>query len=430
MVIDLIVSVMLVLLGAGGVVVLQRYSEPWEYRYLWLSYGAHALSAVVMILLTQYFFGGGDLLAYQKHGATYASLLRSDFSRHAWDFFLYVTGQIPRTYIPFQGTSTGAMIGLSTWLHILFFGSLYGKCMFITIMGFFSKFMIYKGFAMFFNRKLSFYILISCMLLPSTVFWTSGMLKEPMAMIGMGPLVYGTSLFIYGRKRLTSLVCIVVGGFIVSIFKAYILFPWVIAMAVCFYWHRQARSGKALKLVQTPLYMVIMLAISVGGVVLLGELFPRYSISSLSTEIGNLQVIGQRTSGGSNYMVSSAPARDSSTQLLMLPLGLFFSLFRPFIFEARNAALLLNALETTFFLFLWGRLLFVQGIRRTIRLILGTPGLMGGVLFVILFGAVVGIATTNIGTLSRYRIPMMPFYASVLLLLSYAPKMSSQGTAR
>jgi len=33
------------------------------------------------------------------------------------------------------------------------------------------------------------------------------------------------------------------------------------------------------------------------------------------------------------------------------------------------------------------------------------------------FSVAVGLATTNLGTLSRYRMPMMPFYVTFILLL-------------
>ena len=408
-----------------GLLSWQSKLPSWERPWIAMSFLAHVVSSVVLILMTKYFFGGGDLLAYHYRGLQSVALLQSDLVTYTKPFLLYLVGKESGINLDFEGTSTGSMIALSTWLNLPLPGYLYVQSLIIALVGFFCKYLIYCSFSLFFNPKLHRYVLWATMLLPSAVFWTSGMLKEPMAMIGMGPLVYGSICLVLRRGYLKGIALVLLGGGIVSIFKAYILFPWLLAMLIGFFWQSQISSPSKKKSIYQPVYLLLIVAMALGGIVLLGELFPRYSFSSISKEIGNLQVIGQRTSGGSNYMVSSAPARDSSTQLLMLPLGLFFSLFRPFIFEARNAALLLNALETTFFLFLWGRLLFVQGIRRTVRLILGTPGIMGGLLFVVLFGAVVGIATTNIGTLSRYRIPMMPFYVSILLLLSYAPKMSS-----
>ena len=415
---DLIVSMAIIMFSMMGMLILSRSLAGWERPLVWASAFFHMISAVCMILLTKYFFGGGDLFAYQFHGQNMAEFLYSDFFAQAPDFWLYLIGKDTGRRLAFEQTSTGSMIALSAWLHGPLLGSLYGKCILLAMLGVPSKYLIYKGIASFFSARAHRAILIACMLLPSTVFWTSGMLKEPIAMLGMGPLVYGTSLLIHGKLYLRALILTCIGAFIISIFKAYILFPWVVAMMLCYYWHRQVSQGKRPGLLKNPIYLVIVMAMSVGGIIALGEIFPRYSISSLSDEINNLQTIGQRIGGGSNYSLGTPAAGGSSAQLSLLPLGLFFSLFRPFFFEVRNAALLLNALETTFFLAMWVRMFWVKGPRQIVRTIFATPGLIGAVVFVLLFGAVVGIATSNVGTLSRYRIPMMPFYVSVLFLLN------------
>lgn len=426
MISEVLASFGVLLVGLLGMFMMQRKVAAWERRYIWASFVAHILSAIALIMLTIYFFGGGDLLAYHGRGELNAMLLMSDFGRYARPFMLFVLRLNPGMKLDFAETSTGVMIGLSTWLHILLFGSIYAKGLLIAVLGVPTKFLLYKGLSSFFHRDYHRHVLWACMLIPSVVFWTSGLLKEPIAMLGMGPLVYGSALLIHGRRRLYSLLFISLGAFIISLVKAYILFPWLIASLVCYYWHRNVYSkGGASALVTKPIYMVVAAGFSVAGIVVLGEAFPRYSISEISNEIGNLQVIGQRTGGGSNYTMGQAPARSQNAQLLLLPMGLLFSLFRPLIFEVRNAALFLNAIETTGILLLWIRLLFVRPPRQTIGLIMKTPGIMAALVFVILFGSVVGIATTNVGTLSRYRIPMMPFYFSMLLILSRFPAPST-----
>ncbi len=383
---EIVTFSVLLVLGTLGMFIWQRSLASWERRYVWLSFAAHAVSAVAMVLLTIYFFGGGDLLAYQALGATNASLLSTDFDTYAPDMMRLILGRATMARLPFSGTSTGSMVGLSTWLHPLLWGSLYGKCLFIALLGVPSKYYIYKSLAAFFHSSYHRVILLSCMLLPSTVFWTSGMLKEPVAMLGMGALAYGSMLIITRRRRLKGISLVLMGGFVISIFKAYILFPWIIASAIGYYWQRQVTSNKnSLSLITRPFSLIVLLLVGVAGVWLLGQIFPRYSIQNITAEIAALQDIGQRTSGGSNYTISSDIARSQSAQLALLPLGLFFSLFRPFFFEVRNAALLLNALETTAFLVLWARMIMNRGVRNLVQLILKTPGAIYAVMFVLLF---------------------------------------------
>ena len=52
------------------------------------------------------------------------------------------------------------------------------------------------------------------------------------------------------------------------------------------------------------------------------------------------------------------------------------------------------------------------------RAVTARPPLVASAVFIIAFGAAVGLTTTNLGTLSRYRLPMMPPYAAILFILS------------
>ncbi len=96
---------------------------------------------------------------------------------------------------------------------------------------------------------------------------------------------------------------------------------------------------------------------------------------------------------------------------------MLYSLFRPLPFEVSNAAVLLNVVEMLMIMALWVRLLTVRPWRQTLRMITMSPALMFCVSFVLIFGTIVGLSTTNVGTLSRYRVPMMPMYVLLLLIL-------------
>ena len=420
----LLVCSALLVLGAIVLAALQGRAQPWERRYIWWSFLAHAFSAVVMVLLTQYVFGGGDIFAYQNLGAALAEHLRHDWATYAPEALAYLLGRPIALPLRFAQTSTGSMIALSAWLHLPLGGSIYAKCMLLGLLGVPSKYLIYKGLAKFFHARYHRYLLFSCMLLPSMVFWTSGLLKEAVALIGLGPMAYGTAQIItQGRWR--ALLVVILGGWVTSIFKAYVLFPWLMASGVCWYWHRTLKSKGKIAIITQPIYLVVFGALAVGGIITLGALFPKYSLGSITQEIAVLQSVGQRTEGGSNYAIGDAPALTPTQQLALLPSGLLFALLRPFFFEVRNVSLLLNALETTAFLVLWYRAVRRHGLRGLAGLVLKTPGLIWMVIFVLMFGSIVGIATTNVGTLSRYRIPMMPFYVSFLMITGWAPTSSS-----
>jgi ABC-type proline/glycine betaine transport system permease subunit len=121
---DLWVTPMVAVVGALILAVYTSRTSRWEAGVLWLSWIAHAVSAVAMVLLTKYFFGGGDMIAYHREALVYADLLRGD-SAYFSDILLYSIGQNPQNPMLFlAGTSTGAMFGAGTFLSVLLGGSL------------------------------------------------------------------------------------------------------------------------------------------------------------------------------------------------------------------------------------------------------------------------------------------------------------------
>jgi hypothetical protein len=108
------------------------------------------------------------------------------------------------------------------------------------------------------------------------------------------------------------------------------------------------------------------------------------------------------------------------------PLALFAALFRPVIFEARNLLMLANALETTFLTLLLARILLTRDLLRVRGQIMDDPFLVFCMVFVLALGVAVGLASTNLGTLSRYRAPILPFLALTLFTLQKPQRQRSK----
>jgi hypothetical protein len=100
-----------------------------------------------------------------------------------------------------------------------------------------------------------------------------------------------------------------------------------------------------------------------------------------------------------------------------VPIALVTALFRPSIVDVRNPPTFFAAIESTL-LALGVLSLFGADGRATVRRVfLRVPLLVFSGVFVLVFAIAVGLATSNLGSLSRYRMPMMPFYATMLLVL-------------
>ena len=121
--------------------------------------------------------------------------------------------------------------------------------------------------------------------------------------------------------------------------------------------------------------------------------------------------------------LAAPAATQASIKFLnhVAPIALVFAVFRPAIFEVQNSMMLLNALETTTLT----ALMFIAFRRwsgRELRTELTSiPIISFSVAFTLVFGVAVGLGSTNLGTLSRYRVPMLPLLAPLVLVLA-APR--------
>ncbi|HQZ76267.1 MAG TPA: hypothetical protein PLO70_17240, partial [Chitinophagaceae bacterium] len=91
--------------------------------------------------------------------------------------------------------------------------------------------------------------------------------------------------------------------------------------------------------------------------------------------------------------------------------------FRPFIWEINTPIALFSAVESFIFLILTLNFFIKKGIGVYFRSIFSDPKLLMCFVFAVVFAVAVGASTTNFGALSRYKIPCMPFYFIMLLLV-------------
>ncbi|HET6767042.1 MAG TPA: hypothetical protein VFH08_06580, partial [Chitinophagaceae bacterium] len=104
------------------------------------------------------------------------------------------------------------------------------------------------------------------------------------------------------------------------------------------------------------------------------------------------------------------------------PAGINVTLFRPYPWEARKPIIMISALEALFFLGFSIAVVFRNNPIRVVGRILADETLQFCLLFTLVFAFAVGISTSNFGSLVRYKIPCLPFYAALLFIIFNPPK--------
>ena len=416
---EIVASLFVLAVGVGATTACARRVTARERPYVWWSLAAHAMAAVFQVLLVYYIVGDGDMSTYLREAARLANFMAMDFGRVAPEI-VKLTFQFDAVlpYEPPGGSPrTRSMYGIATLLSFVLADSKWAINLTFGVLAHLSKFGLYLVFRDLLPARYRGRIALATMLLPSAVLWSGALTKEGVAYAGVGWMVWGFWTLVERRKPFPGSIALILGAIPSALVKPYILFPSVLGFAMWLYVKaRPPRASSASALIRVGQTLVVGAA-SLGLVIVLGQLFPRFALDNLIDETERLQEVGEgQTYGGSQYSLGSRDAGVAG-QALLAPLGLLTALYRPLIFEVHNGLALLNALETTALLIVSIMILQRRGWAGSQRLVRGHPGLMFCLVFVILFATAVGVSSTNLGTLSRYRMPMMPMYGVLLAVL-------------
>ena len=171
-----------------------------------------------------------------------------------------------------------------------------------------------------------------------------------------------------------------------------------------------------LRMIIAPLAGVLAAFVAYYAVIKVGEDDPRYHVSRLA-ETAKITAYdirygwGARMGEGSGYTLGEL---DGSWQSMvkLAPQAINISLFRPYFWEVGNPLMFLSAMEGLLLLIL--TLYLIGKVRWKIFRYLQKPDILFCFIFAIIFAFAVGVSTFNFGTLSRYKIPMMPYFLLTL----------------
>jgi hypothetical protein len=295
---------------------------------------------------------------------------------------------------------------------------------YICIAMFFSFFALggsIRLFKFFYHYFPGFYreIALATLFLPSAAFWSSGLLKDPICFGAVGYLVYAIfNIFIRRKKIVISILWAVLASILLFYIKVYILLA--IAPALVVWLFREVNKhveNKTLRSIMTFMTLAIggVLAITLINYVTSDESMKAFRFDTL---LETSQQNRELYAGFSEQYEGSYFEAGSSNPFMMMLNGIVASLFRPFPWEARNIPAMLSALEALLFFYLTLNFMFRKGLMRFFRDIFSDPVLMLCFIFSIVFAAAVGSTALNFGSLSRYKIPCLPFYLMMVLVIN------------
>ena len=411
----LLVASVLATMACGGL-------APRERRFAMVSFALHIVSSVGQWALNEFYYEAqGDIVGNRNAGVNLARLMGDDIARYVPEVVKLALHFDPS--LPFEvtgnGSATGTMSAIAAFLIAFAGSSLLTMYFFASFCSWFGQLCMYRVARAELEPRDHTAAMIGLLLVPSVVAWGAVFTKESLVIAFLGILIR-SAWSVLRKSKPSSLLGLVFGGIGVAVLKPYTLFAFVAAFPAFIYADRAWRTASTVRI--RPVYLLLAAAIAIVGLAGMSRLFPQFAPDKVAETIawnqGNWDAGSYGGAGGGSYVeIGSGEATTMTQQLTFAPIAFVNSFFRPFFFEARGLPMFGAALESTVLTVLVLQLLGAGG-RKTVReAILRTPAIVFSIAFCPIFGIAVGLATSNLGTLSRYRMPMMPFYVTTVLIL-------------
>jgi len=256
--------------------------------------------------------------------------------------------------------------------------------------------------------------------LPSVWFWGVGLLKEPLVMFSIGVFVYTFYYLFIKREFKWWFLIIIPIAYCFFYAKLYLLFSVIFLFVIWLF------ASRLKKVKSTPIKFIFGSAFLLALVLALISI-PSEAISKLFLIEPDLvqTAVNKATYGtkqtlrnfGSGYELGKLEPTLKGLAKLSIP-AINVSLFRPYLWECSKVINLFTAFESLF-LFLFFLVVVIRSkIFGIFRILFRNPFLLSSACFVLLVSFLVGFISMNFGTLARYRLPVLPFFCAILIIMN------------
>lgn len=403
-------------------------NHPWR-KYFIAGLTVKIIGAVINGMLHHYYYGNGDTFNFFLHSRIINTALDESFIK--WVNLLFripdvndvnyyrYTSQLFWYYDPPAYTvgAAGAVVGLFTFNIYLPTAALFA---FISYSGIWALFRTFAKLYPHLTRQIA----VAVLFIPTTVLWGSAIYKDTICMFGLGWLTYVVFKFLLQRDfSVQNILLATVSFLLIARIKVYILIAFLPALGMWILLNYLKKiKNPSVRQIAKFTALAVLSAVSVLVMGIYSKQLGEYSLENLASKAEETRqwiTYASNTVDGSAYSLGEFNPTSVSDMVMKFPQAVNVSLFRPYLWEVRKVIMLFSALESLLFLVLTVRVLFSVGIKKSWRAISLDPTIQFCLIFAIVFAFAVGITTYNFGSLSRYKIPCLPYYVMVMVLIYY-----------
>lgn len=384
------------------------------------------IGAIFICFVYEYYYGYGDTFGYFNESKYLNNLIWESptkwiglmFSKPRYDSYEYYNEILNlgtyATISNFTVTKIASILGFFT------FNTFLPTAVLFAFFSFTGIWVLYLAFVKLFPSLYS-KLSIPILYFPSVIIWGSAIFKDTITLMALGWLLFSSlELFIYKTFRLRVLLMFVMSILLIAMIKIYILVAFIPALL---YWIINTKTSSIENRLYKTLLRIFILSILSLPLYFIAtsktSFFGQYSVNNITETSQNLRSNLQKLSneeGGSGYDLD---INDQTLGGLLkkFPASVNVTLFRPYIWESSNFLMFFNAIESFTLLILTILILFKRSKIKIVKLLFSNNTIAFTLIFSLIFAFAIGASTYNFGSLSRYRIPCLPFYGVFLVLL-------------
>jgi len=360
---------------------------------------------IALGLVYRYYYQANDTWLFFEDAGKLADLAREDL--RSYTQFLWRTDQTQPVWHLLANTQERSLFfvkivsgfalisGNSYWIIAIYFSVI----SFISCWYFFQT--VVKNFAES-TRSAA----LAFLFFPSVIFWSSGIVKETIALAGLYCLASVFIKIIKGDTRTWVEWALMLCSFYVAWSLKYYwtaLFMAVFTTSLIMFMVQKRLIG--LQRYKLMGWVVIFLALSAIASLLHPNFYLSRFLNVLITNHNDFVKISRPDALIHYYQLTASWL----SIFINAPWALCSGLFRPFIIEANGLIPTLASLENLVLLVLTGACFFHRKAQPSDRLLFFSI-----VVYVVLLCVFLALSTPNLGTLSRYRVGFLPFFTFII----------------
>jgi hypothetical protein len=404
----------------------KKIKDPILRKYHLIAFWVKVFATVAMSVFNVWISPGDSTTLYFPEGLNIFHLILHNPDNIKWIFvtgknfdFNLLLNEFTQGY--FASESNYFVIRLVAILSFVSFGTYSVINLFFSMIALTG---IWKLFVFFYELypKLHKQLAIAILFFPTVVFWSCGILKDPICIGALGWLAYSIYQALFKKTNITgNLLIAFISAWVLSVVKPYILYSFLPFFT---FYLVQANLYLIKNTVLKTFTFLVIVCVGVLGVIALSD--------TLQKEMGNFAVekLASSVKGQQSNFIAMADQAESSFSLgveydgsigslvKVAPAAINATLFRPYLWESKKLSTLLSSLESLSLMLFTLYVLIKAGPILFFKTIFSNPMVTFCFFYSILFALFIGTTTLNFGTLVRYKIPCMPFYTIALILIN------------